>query len=339
MAKVKVSSVLSHYLRSPTLLVIIFVILGILMARISGISTFDALITTMYFMGIALSLNIIMGFAGYVSFGHAVFLGLGGYAYVLLVYFIEPLAALQRMWFGLGAFIIAALAGLFAAAIAASVGAAVLRLRGAFFAIATIGLDLTVLYLMKAIVPELSPEQFFGGQVILQSDRIVSKEIVFNAMFLTITILLALNYYIRRSAFGVGLTAIKEDEDAAEVLGVPTTMFKTIAFTLAGFFTAMVGALFSLNSGGVDENLFNLGQSIDMIVMIVIGGLGTVLGPLIGSLIYYELYDLLLVHYPGVNLIILGVIVAIVVLFFPEGLVGLLRKYRVKGVRLRDLLE
>ncbi len=332
-------SSLSHYLNSPTLVVIVFVVLGILIARMLGMSTLDTLMTIMYFMGIALSLNIIMGFAGYVSFGHAVFLGLGGYAYVLLVYFIKPLAELQNMGFGLGAFLVAVLAGLFAAAIAASVGAAVLRLRGAFFAIATIGLDFTALYLMKAIVPELNPEQFFGAQIILPADKIVEKDVVFNAMFLTLIILLAVNYYIRKSPFGVGLTAIKEDEDAAEVLGVPTTMFKIIAFTLAGFFAGMVGALFSLNGGGVDETLFNLGHSIDMIVMIVIGGLGTVLGPVVGSLIYFELYDLLLVHYPGVNLIILGIIVAIVVLFFPEGLIGLLRKYKVGGVRLRDLLE
>ncbi len=317
----------------------ILILLIILIAKLANIATLDALMTVMYFMSIALSLNIIMGFAGYVSFGHAVFLGIGGYFYVLLIYFIDPLNTLQKMGYGVGSLIVAVLAGLAAALVAATVGAAVLRLRGAFFAIATIGLDFTVLYLIKAIVPELNPEQFFGAQVILPASRIVDKEIVFNAFFLTTALLIAVNYYIRKSPFGFGLTAIKEDEDAAEILGVPTTVFKVISFSLAAFFTGMVGGLWALNGGGVDESLFGLNHSIDMIVMIVIGGLGTVIGPVIGSLIYYELYDLLLVHYPGVNLIILGIIVAIMVLFFPEGLIGILRKYRVRGIRLRDILE
>ncbi len=330
---------LSHYLKSPTLITILIVIVGILIARIFELTTLDTLMIVMYFLGIAMALNILMGFAGYVSFGHAVFLGIGGYAYALLVYFSQPFAYLQKIGYGMGAFLVAIIAGVFAALIAGSVGAAVLKLRGAFFAIATIGLDFTALYLIKGIVPELNPSQFFGAQIILPANRIVDKSSIFNAFFLTIVILIFLNYYIRKSPFGIGLTAIKEDEDAAEVLGVPTTAYKVIAFTLSGFFTGMLGALWSLNGGGVDETLFNLGHSIDMIVMIVIVGLGTVLGPIVGSLIYYELYDLLLVHYPGVNLIILGIIVAIVVLFFPEGLIGLFRKYKVKGVRLRDLLE
>ncbi len=325
--------------RSVTLGIIVAVVLAILVARVLHLTTLDTLMTIMYFMGIALSLNIIMGFAGYVSFGHAVFLGLGGYVYILLVYFFDPLNQLQRAGFGIGALLVSVIAGLTAAALAATVGAAVLRLRGAFFAIATIGLDFTILYLMKAIVPELNPDQFFGGQVILPADRIVDKETIFNAFFIATVVLIAVNYYIRKSPFGMGLTAIKEDEDAAEVLGVPTTLFKILAFSLAAFFTGMIGALFSLNGGGVDETLFGLNHSIDMIVMIVIGGLGTVLGPIVGSLIYYELYDLLLVHYPGVNLIILGVIVAIMVLFFPEGLIGILRRYRIGKVRLRDILE
>ena len=319
--------------------VMVVILITLLVAKITGIATPDTLMTIMYFMGIALSLNIIMGFAGYVSFGHAVFLGIGGYFYILLIYFYEPFNQLQRLGYGLGALSVAIVAGIGAAIVAATVGSAVLRLRGAFFAIATIGLDFTALYLIKAIVPEMNPEQFFGAQVILPADRIIEKDIIFNSFFLVLAVLMAVNYYIKKSPFGIGLTAIKEDEDAAEVLGVPVTMFKVIAFSLAAFFTGVIGGLWALNGGGVDETLFGLNHSIDMIVMIVIGGLGTALGPLVGSLIYYELYDLLLVHYPGVNLIILGIIVAIMVLFFPEGLIGILRRYRIMEIRLRDVLE
>ncbi len=327
------------YLKSPTLLLIVVVVAYILGERLAGLMTLDALMLFMYFLGIAAALNIIMGFAGYVSFGHAVFLGIGAYTYILLVYFVPTMNSLQKMGAGLGVFAVAVVAGLAAAAVAATIGAVVLRLRGAFFAIATIGLDFAALYIVKGVVPTLNPEQFYGAQVILPSWAIVPKEDVFNAMLLTFLLVILTNYAVRRSGFGMGLLAIKEDEDAAEVLGVPTAKYKTIAFTLSAFFTGMLGAIFALNGGGVDEGIFHLGHSINMIVMIVIGGLGTVSGPIVGGIIYYWLYDLLLIHYPGLNLVILGIIVGLVVLFAPEGIIGILRKLTFQGVRLRELLE
>lgn len=147
------------------------------------------------------------------------------------------------------------------------------------------------------------------------------------------------NYFIRRSKFGMGLLSINEDEDAAEALGVPTLKYKIYAFMLSAFFAAVFGAIFSLNGGGVDEAIFSLEYAIDMIVMIVVGGLGTVMGPMAGSVIYFVLYDLLLTRYPNINLIILGVIVAFIVLFAPEGVIGVIRKMKYKGIRLRDLIE
>jgi len=315
------------------------VIVSIVIARIAGLTTLDTLILLMAFLGMAASLNIIMGFAGYVSFGHAVFLGIGGYTYVLLVYFFSPLNSLQHAAGGIGAFMVAIIAGLICAIVAASVGAAVLRLRGAFFAIATLGLNFAVLYIVKGIVPTLNPEQFFAAQVILPARALVHKSLIFNAMVITLTVILLTNYIIKKSRFGMGLIAIKEDEDAAEVLGVPTFKYKTLAFAVSAFFTGIIGALISLNGGGVDEAIFRVGHTIDMIVMIVIGGLGTALGPLVGGLIYYWLYDLLLVHYPGINLMILGVLVALIVLFAPEGVIGILRKYSIGKVKLKDVLE
>ena len=101
----------------------------------------------------------------------------------------------------------------------------------------------------------------------------------------------------------------------------------------------MLGAIFGLNAGGVDENLFNLAHTIDMIVMIVIGGIGTVMGPLVGSIIYFILYDTLLVTYPEFNLVILGSIVAVLVLFAPRGIIGIIRSKTIGGRRLRDIIE
>lgn len=327
------------YLKRPTLLIILLLAIIIGLIRALHLTTLDTLILFMYFIGIAASLNIIMGFAGYVSFGHAVFLGIGSYVCILSVYFNPTLNEIYHSWYGLGLLAVTIMAAAVAAAIAATVGGVVLRLRGAFFAIATIGLDFAVLYIIKAIVPYLDPDYFFGAQVILPKRMIINKSNIFNATFITLISVLLLNYLIRRSKFGAGLIAIKEDEDAAEVLGVPTAKYKTLAFMLSAFFTAIFGAIITVNGGGVDDHIFHLGKSVDMIVMIVIGGLGTVLGPLVGGIIYYWLYDTLLIRYPGINLIILGAIVAVIVLFAPEGIVGMVRKYSFRGVKLRDLLE
>ena len=328
-----------EYAKRPTPITIILLIIAFIFMRLLGVSTIDTLILSMYFITIAASLNIIMGFAGYVSFGQCVFLGVGGYIYALTIYYVSFFNALQKVGGGLGIIAVGLIASCIAALIAAGTGAAVLRLRGAFFAIATIGLDLAIMYIILGLVPFINPTQFYGAQIILPSRCLVDNSIIFNAMLISMGVAVIINYIIRRSKFGIGLIAIKEDEDAAEAMGVPTTKYKLVAFTVSAFLTSLAGAVFYLDGGGVSVLAFDLSHTIDMIVMIVIGGLGTVLGPLIGGLIYFWLYDTLLKQYPGINLIILGIIVAAVILFAPEGIVGLLRKYKVGKVRLRDILE
>ena len=328
-----------YYLKKPTLLFIILTLLLVVLLKLFDITTVDTLITLMSFISFAASLNIIMGFAGYVDFGHAVFIGISGYTYVLAVWYYSPLNALQHMGWGLGAFTLAVIAGLVSALIAGLVGFAVLKLRGAYFAIATLGLSFAALYIIKSTVPALEPTQFYAAEVILPYHAIIPKMYVFNAMLIATAFVLIVNYVIRNSKFGVGLLAIKEDEDAAEDIGVPTVKYKILAYLLSAFFAGLVGALISLNRGGVDETAFSLAHSIDMIVMLVIGGLGSVFGTMLGAYIYYWLYDTLLVKFPGINLIILGIIVMLIVLFAPDGIVGLFKEYKIAGKRLRELLE
>ncbi len=326
------------YIGKPTPILILALTITVVFARIFNVATLDTLVIFTYFITIAASLNIIMGFAGYVSFGQCVFLGIGAYIYALSIYYVPWMNTLQKIG-GEGIIIVGLFASSIAALVAAVVGAVVLRLRGAFFAIATIGLDFAAMYIVMGIVPFINPEQFYGAQVILPSHCLVDKSATFTAMLITMITVLVTNYLIKRSKFGMGLVSIREDEDAAEVMGVPTARYKTLAYTVSALFTALAGAIFYLNGGGVYSEAFDLAHTVDMIVMIVIGGLGTVLGPLIGGVIYYWLYDTLLIHYPGVNLIILGIIVALIILFAPEGVVGILRKYEVRGVRLREILE
>jgi len=293
----------------------------------------------MSFIGYAASLNIIMGFAGYVDFGHTVFIGISGYIYALTVWYYPPLNMLQHSGWGLGAFTLAVVSGLVSAIVATLVGFAVLKLRGAYFAIATLGLNFAALYIVKSTIPALEPTKFFAAEIILPYQAIIPKAYVFNAMLIATAFALIASYITRDSRFGIGLLAIKEDEDAAESIGVPTVKYKIIAYALSAFFTGLIGALACLNRGGVDGTAFSMTHSIDMIVMIIIGGLGSVFGSMLGAYIYYWLYDTLLTTFPGINLIILGTVVAIIILFVPEGIVGWLRKYKVKNIYLRDILE
>ena len=330
---------LYRYIKRPTLIFIIVTIIMIPLLKIFNIFTTDTLIILMSFIGYAASLNIIMGFVGYVDFGHSVFIGISGYAYTLLIWYYGPLNILQHSAWGVGAFMLATLTGLISAFIAVLVGIPVLKLRGAYFAIATLGLDFAALYVVKSIIPALEPTKFMAAEIILERNMIIPKNYIFNAVLIAVAFTLLANYIISNSRFGVGLIAIREDEDAAEDIGVPTTKYKIIAYALSAFFTGLLGSLISLNSGGVNEYAFSLSHSIDMIVMLVIGGLGSIFGAMLGGYIYYWLYDMLLVRFPGINLIILGIIVAAVILFAPEGIIGIIKKYKIAGIRLRDLIE
>lgn len=330
---------LSYHLKRPTLLFIILTIIIVPILKLLNIFTTDTLIIMMSFIGYAAALNIIMGFTGYVDFGHTVFIGISGYTYVLLIWYLEPFNILQHFGSGIGALILAILAGLVSAVVAVLVGYPVLKLRGAYFAIATLGLDFAALYIVKSTVPALNPSQFMAAEIVLRRDLIVPKSMIFNAVLVAVSLTLLANYIISKSRFGIGLVAIREDEDAAEDIGVPTTKYKIIAYSLSAFFTGLIGSLMILNSGGVNEGAFHISHSIDMIVMLVIGGLGSVFGSILGGYIYYWLYDTLLVKFPGINLIILGIIVIIIVLFAPEGITGIISKYKIKNIKLRDLID
>ncbi|MCE4625197.1 MAG: branched-chain amino acid ABC transporter permease [Desulfurococcales archaeon] len=306
-------------------LLAVFIVIGVLFwygrigANIPGYAM-DA----MYYIGIALSMAIIMSYAGYVSFGHVVFYGVGGWT---LVYTFNRLASESGVLSFLhghsyAILVVGTLLGMaLAVLLAVTVGAAVLRLRGAFFAIATIGLDYVILYLESLYATGGSDYMYIGYE------RFLEKTYFLYLAGLILTVLIA--YIIRVSKFGYGLAAIREDEDAAEVLGVNTYRYKVQAFAIAAAMAALWGSLSSWRTSGIFPDFFSLSKSVDMIVMNVIGGLGTFNGPIIGSLIYYVIIKATQLYAKDLAYIIVGAIVIIVVSVFPEGVAGLIKsKYR-----------
>jgi branched-chain amino acid transport system permease protein len=279
----------------------------------------EVVFTILRAIALAASLNILLGFTGYVSFGHIVFFGLGGY---VGFFFLS-----QQGWSIWAAMLIGALAS---GLLAFLLGKAILRLRGAYFALATIGVNEAV----RAFINNFEP---FGGPIGMRLNFQIYQDYggpmqaLQMAFFIMIAITVAVvivSYFVRTSKFGLGLLAIREDEDAAEVIGVVAPNLKTWAYVLSAVFPGMIGVLFFFKNGNVEPvPAFPLHLSIEMIVMVMLGGQGTVLGPIIGATLYQRLRGYLVTSsvFGNVQLAVAGVVLVLIILFIPAGFIGWLR--------------
>jgi len=281
-------------------------------------------------VALASSLNILLGYTGYVSFGHIVFFGLGGYMgfYMLSV----------QGWSLIPA---AICGGLLSAVVAGLVGAAVLRLRGAYFALATIGINEAA----RAFVSNFGP---FGGPIGLSINFSAYQRyggagealwVTFILLWIVTMIILVVSYLVKNSRFGLGLLAIREDEDAAMVMGVKAPRAKTLTFMISAFFPGVIGTLYFFKNGNLEPgDAFQLTMSIEMLVMVMLGGMGTILGPMVGAVGYQWLRGYLLTTpvFKDLHVAVAGVILLLIILFIPTGAAGWLRK---RFPRLRKVLE
>jgi branched-chain amino acid transport system permease protein len=318
---------MKHWLHPGFWIVFILVVgLGLAPVFSRGAALRETGFTILLAITMAVSLNIIMGYTGYVSFGHVVFYGLGGYVGMYLIGTWKaplPIAVLGG--------------GAASALLAFLLGKAILRLRGAYFALATIGVNEAV----RTFIANFKP---FGGPTGIELQFSVYKPYggAAQALWLTYYVVVgisvfavAFSYFIKTSKFGLGLMSIREDEDAAEVLGVSTPNAKTLAFVFSAFLPGMLGVLFFFKNGNVEPgDAFRLGFSIESLVMIMLGGHGTLLGPVIGALGYQQLRGALLTSdvmigslpLKDFQLVIAGLLMLLIILFIPAGLVGWLRQ-------------
>ena len=152
-------------------------------------------------------------------------------------------------------------------------------------------------------------------------------------------VVLVVSYLVKHSRFGLGLLAIREDEDAAMVMGVKAPRAKTIAFMLSAFAPGVIGTLYFFKNGNVEPgDAFQLHMSIEMLVMVMLGGMGTVFGPLLGAVTYVGLRGYLLTSpiFKSLHLAVAGLILLLIILFVPAGAVGWVRD---RIPRLRRALE
>ncbi len=265
---------------------------------------------------LAQSWNILGGFTGYVSFGNSVFYGLGTYGTaVAMVNYDLP--------FGVGVVIGAVLAMVGAGL----VGLPILRLRGPYFAIATLGLNGA----MAAIVSNMPLAGANTGLVL----PLMRNDAVFYEIALALLVACTLTvWWISRSRYGMALIAIREDEDAAGTMGVNATRYKISALVLAAFFSAIAGSVHAYWATFVDPaSAFDSTLNVRMVIMCVFGGPGTVLGPVIGSFILSAVYELLAAKISTAAALLFGVVIVLAVVFMPRGLADLVRGGRRQGLR------
>ena len=303
---------------------VVLVVLAVLYVGNGDVFYGNMIILTFLYGALASSWNIIGGFAGQLSLGHAGFFGVGAYTSTILYvdYGVSP-------WLGLTAGMV--LGGISALLI----GIPTFRLGGPYYAMATLAMGL-ILFNLAVHARELTAgnvglsipfEPSFGNMTFNSRGAYAA----ISGAYLLLVILVGL--VIRRGRLGYQLTAVRDDEDAARALGVDATRVKLLAGTLSGALAAGVGTLYAQYIAFITpESVFSVSVSIQIIVFAIVGGAGTVMGPLIGALILVPAGEVILRGFggslPGVHTLVYGCVVVLVVLVAPRGLLGLLAEAR-----------
>ena len=262
-------------------------------------------------VGLAIAFDVIAGYTGYLNFGHGAFFGIGAYTIALLMMKANLPFALALPAGGVAAGIAALIAGI-----------PTLRLKGAYFAIATWALSRAIQQLALNV-------EWTGGPDGMRLDAYLHPEFFYYLMLVTVgATFLLLWYLLERAPFGLKLKAIREDEEGAKALGLNPTKLKMQAFILSALPTGILGGIYAYWITFIDPSS-TLGDMVSdqAVVMVVFGGMGTLFGPAIGALLIFAFKTVFwayLSDYQLLYLIILGALIAVSVIFIPNGLWGTL---------------
>jgi branched-chain amino acid transport system permease protein len=298
----------------------------------AGYYRYASVLVVMYMM-MSTSWNLVGGFTGYVSLGHAAFFGLGAYGTALGVTDLDlPHAAAL------------ALSAIGTVAFAAVVGWAAVRVRGASFVIVSVAL----VAMMSLIAQEA--RSLTGGSSGLRVpplsedlDRTTNHVLFFYLFGAVLALALVAWRFVDRSRFGAGLKAIREDEDKAGALGVPTTAYKVVVFAVSAGFAALVGGLYGVWFGNLDPVfVFSVILGVNMVLMALFGGVRHLFGPLVGALVIAPAGEYFLTNHGETQLhvVLSGALLAVVVLFMPDGVIpavrSLLRRFGPAAASIRE---
>ncbi|HEY2875944.1 MAG TPA: branched-chain amino acid ABC transporter permease [Reyranella sp.] len=275
----------------------------------------------LYSAGLGLAWAILGGFAGYASFGHSAFIGIGAFTAGLVEsqYSSLPPALLLPLGLVTG--------GLSCAILSAVIAYPILRLRGTFFAIAMLGVSHVGAEVTNNI-------DFFQGAMGLNFPPLAPAAMepasFFYELFLAGALLILLvSWLIRRSRFGAGLLSIREDEDTARMLGVPTERYKRVAFVVSAVLTGLMGVIYAHSLGYITtDSVYRDDTNLSLIVYSLLGGMGTLFGPVIGAGLLVFVTQVILGRLLDFHLFATGLLLVLLILMAPGGVNGLLHRKR-----------
>lgn len=260
------------------------------------------------FLALAQGLNIIYGFTGYLPFGYVGFFGAGAYGFAL--------AVMHLHWHPAAALVVAGVVAMLLGVVLTPL----LRLSGAYFAIANLAASQAV----YQIVSNPTLEEITKGPYGVSLAEVFAPSISYWTAVGVMAAALVLVAWLRNSRFGLGLQAIKDDPVSAAMAGVPVVRLRTIAWLLSALVAGLTGGVFAWQiSVFYPEAVFDLGISIFAVVFTLFGGSATLLGPVLGVLILYGIYNAIGITVPQYFQLIYGLLIMILVLFLPNGLMSL----------------
>jgi len=283
------------------------------------------LLTSIFLYAIlAQGLNIIAGFTGYAAFGNMIFFGLGAYTVGILM-----------VKAGISFFPSMIAAGAVGIIVAILIGMPLLRLKGHYFALASLGAAEAVRQIMDNLT------DLCGGAMGLTLPQMAGKPAQVNLsfyylIFILLLIFFAATYYISKSRLGYALKAIKANEEAADTMGINTTLYKIVAWAISGLFTAIAGGIYAYWFTFIEPaTVFDVMIVVKLFVILLLGGAGTVMGPLYGAFIFEGISEIVWSRFLNLHMGILGIIVILIVFFIPNGLIDMVRR----GFRLKTILD
>lgn len=269
---------------------------------------------------LATSLNLITGFTGQLTLGHAGFMSIGGYT-----------AAILTLKLHLPFLLVLAAGGLMASAVGFLIGLPILKLNGDYLAITTLGFG----EIIRVLIVNMD---FLGGPRGLSG---IPKETTFTGVYIITILSVLVIYNIIRSSHGRAMISIREDAIAAEAMGINTTKYKTLAFVIGAFFAGIAGGLYAHYFMFLDPKSFDFLKSIEIVTFAVFGGLGSLTGTIFASIILTSLPEALR-QFANYRMIIYAASLVILMLLRPQGLMGtkelslkpllkLFKKYKIRG--------
>jgi len=305
---------------TPRIIISLLVVLALLVLPLvtDDDNILTLLLLTFLMAGLASSWNILGGYTGQVNLGHAAFFGIGS-------------LITRQMWLNGWPFVVSLVGGCVVAALAAAIiGLPAFRLKGTYFAIGTLAMAEALRITIGNILPTVTN---------LPTEVIRNYELAprYYLMLTAVLLIVAITLYLNNSKLGLGMMAVREDEDAARAVGVNVLRIKMIAFVMSAFLAGMIGGAYACYFVSYYPN-FTFGPlfSFDAITVLYVGGVGTVVGPLVGSVFFVILRDVLVKNLQGIHQLVFGILFIVVVLLLPGGLIEAWDKIQ-KKLRLSSL--